>query len=375
MSDEKHEHHAPPVLFDELPAAGGRKIGQVTLNIPSTLNSLNLEMVDLMLEKLGEWRDDDSIACVFIRGSGEKAFCAGGDVQALRASAVENPGGPCPYAEDFYHHEYRLDYLIHTYPKPVVSWGHGIVMGGGLGVFAGSSHRVVTEKSRFAMPEVTIALFPDVGGSYFLNRMPDGAGRFLGLTAANFNGTDCLFLGLAEHLVENDLRDHVLEDLQSIEWHGDAAQQVTEVLAGYDKRSGHARPEGNVEKHMDSIHELCGDKPIEQVVEAITGLETDDPWLAKARDGLANGSPLSVLITDRQLREAAGKPLREVFKSELVLAVNIVRYPEFAEGVRALLIDKDRNPQWQYKTIQDVPADVLDSFFRPPWDTNPLADI
>ena len=159
------------VLFEELTAASG-KVGRVTLNIEATLNSLTLEMVDLLQAQLDAWADDDAIAAIFIEGAGEKAFCAGGDVQALHASSVGTPGGPCEYAETFFTREYRLDYTLHTYAKPIICWGHGIVMGGGLGVMAACSHRVVTERTRIAMPEVTIALFPDVGGSWFLNHMP-----------------------------------------------------------------------------------------------------------------------------------------------------------------------------------------------------------
>ena len=166
-----------PITFEELPANAGH-IGRVTLNVPGTLNSLTLEMVDLLQAQLDKWRDDERIAAVFIEGSGDKAFCAGGDVQALHRSAVETPGGPCEYAEDFFTREYRMNYTLHTYPKPLVCWGHGIVMGGGLGVMAGCSHRVVTETTRIAMPEVTIALFPDVGGSWFLNHMPGSTACF-----------------------------------------------------------------------------------------------------------------------------------------------------------------------------------------------------
>ena len=160
------------VLFEELPASNNLKVGKIVLNIPKTLNSLTLEMVDLLLDRLSQWELDESICCLLISGSGGKAFCAGGDVQALHASAVKTPGGPCVEAETFFEREYRMDFALHNYPKPVIVWGDGIVMGGGLGIFAGGSHRVVTETSRFAMPEVTIALFPDVGGSYFLNRTP-----------------------------------------------------------------------------------------------------------------------------------------------------------------------------------------------------------
>ncbi|MGI9294200.1 MAG: enoyl-CoA hydratase/isomerase family protein, partial [Pseudomonadales bacterium] len=134
----------PAVLFEKLPGVAEKHIGLVTLNVPATLNSLTLEMVDLIQAKLEQWQNDDSVVCVLFCGNGEKAFCAGGDVQALRRSSVENPGGPCEYAETFFAREYRLDYLIHTFKKPTIVWGHGIVMGGGLGIFAGCKHRVVT---------------------------------------------------------------------------------------------------------------------------------------------------------------------------------------------------------------------------------------
>ena len=145
------------VLFEERDTASGQKLGIVTLNVEKTLNSLNLGMVEAMLTQLAEWRDRRDIACLFITAAGEKAFCAGGDVQALYRSATETPGGPCEYAERFFEQEYRLDYALHQFAKPVVVWGHGIVMGGGLGIFAAGSYRVVTEKSRLAMPEITIA--------------------------------------------------------------------------------------------------------------------------------------------------------------------------------------------------------------------------
>lgn len=157
---------------------GAIRLGHLTLDAPKTLNSLTLPMVDTLSAQLLAWRDDPSIAAVFIDGTGEKAFCAGGDVQALRDSCLATPGGPCEYAETFFAREYAMNYLLHTYPKPIICWGHGVVMGGGLGILAGCSHRLVSERTRIGMPEITIALFPDVGGSWFLNRMPGNVGRF-----------------------------------------------------------------------------------------------------------------------------------------------------------------------------------------------------
>ncbi len=366
-----------PILFDELAAASGR-IGRVTLNVPATLNALTLDMVDLLQERLNQWREDDSIAAIFIEGAGEKAFCAGGDVQALYHSAVSRPGGPCDYAENFFAREYRMNYTLYTYPKPIVCWGHGIVMGGGLGVMAGCSHRVVTEKTRIAMPEITIALFPDVGGSWFLNHMPGKAGAFLALTGASINATDAIYTGLADRFISSSRKSEVLAQLVRQRWSGDAAGNhalVRHTLRPFAEQSVSHCPGGQVEPHLGSINTLCDGDDVHEIVDNITSQQTQDPWLSKAADSLAHGSPLAALWIYRQLRETRLHSLREVFQAEIQLATRVVRHPEFAEGVRALLIDKDRKPQWQYPTTRDVPAELLATFFTPPWDSNPLADL
>jgi enoyl-CoA hydratase/carnithine racemase len=366
-----------PVLFEEVPAAAGR-IGRVTLNVPGTLNSLTLEMVDLLQARLDAWRDDEDVAVIFIEGSGDKAFCAGGDVQALHQSAVETPGGPCDYAEAFFTREYRMNYTLHTYPKPIICWGHGIVMGGGLGVMAGCSHRVVTEKTRIAMPEVTIALFPDVGGSWFLNHMPGRTGHFLALTGASINGADAIYTGLADRFIASEHEAAVLDQLVAQSWNGSARRShalVRHTLRPFAEESLSQCPGGQVEPHLGTINTLCDGDDIHEIIDNILAQVTQDPWLAKARDSLAHGSPLAALWIHRQLQETRHASLREVFQCEIVLATNIVRHPEFAEGVRALLIDKDRSPRWQYQHSRDVPDELLDTFFSAPWDQNPLADL
>src|SRR5210317_2516528 len=206
-----------PVVFEEIPAGSG-KVGRVTLSVAATLNSLTLEMVNLLQVRLDQWRTDESIAAIFIEGAGDKAFCAGGDVQALYRSATATPGGPCEYAEDFFTREYRMNYTLHTYGKPIICWGHGIVMGGGRGVMAGCSHRVVTEKTRIAMPEVTIALFPDVGGSWFLNHMPGKCGQFLALTGASINAADAIYTGIAGRFIASEHKAAVIEQLLLQSW-------------------------------------------------------------------------------------------------------------------------------------------------------------
>lgn len=366
-----------PILCEELNAARG-KVGRITLNVAATLNSLTLEMVDLLQAQLDAWRDDDTIAAVFIQGAGEKAFCAGGDVQALHASAVGTPGGPCEYAENFFTREYRMNYTLHTYPKPLIGWGHGIVMGGGLGVLAGCSHRVVTERTRIAMPEITIALFPDVGGSWFLNHAPGSSGEFLALTGASINAADALYIGIADRFIASEHKDVIIEQLLAQSWGSDSAGNhalARRVLRIFSEQSTEALPAGQVQAHIETINALCDRDNIHDVIEAICAQNTDDPWLVKARDGLQGGSKLAALWIHRQLRETRHASLREVFQSELQLATNIVRHPEFAEGVRALLIDKDRCPAWAYIASRDVPRDLLDSFFVAPWAVNPLADL
>lgn len=355
-----------------------RSIGRLTLASPGTLNSLTLAMVDGLQGALDAWRDDPEVACVVIDGAGDKAFCAGGDVQALHASAVERPGGPCEYAERFFAREYRMNYTLHTYPKPILCWGHGIVMGGGLGVMAGCSERVVTEATRIAMPEVTIALFPDVGGSWFLNHMPGASGRFLALTAASVNAADALFCGLGNRFLAASQKAGVLDALMAAEWHEEARGNralLRHILHAASTAPEAELPPAQVQPHLPIINDLCDGDDVHDVIDRILALDTADKWLGKARDGLAHGSKLAALWIDRQLWETRHASLREVFQSELALGTNIVRHPEFAEGVRALLIDKDRKPAWAYASSREVPEAVLDYFFTAPWPENPLADL
>lgn len=365
-----------PVIVQELSAANG-KIGMLTLHVPSTLNALTLEMVDILQRQLDIWRSDQDIAAVVIDGDGEKAFCAGGDVQALHASAVATPGGPCEYAETFFAREYRMNYTLHTYPKPVVCWGHGIVMGGGLGVLAGCSARVVTQKTRIAMPEITIALFPDVGGSWFLNRMPGQSGLFLALTGASINAADALFTGLADYFIDHDQKSAVLTQLQQQAFDGshDSNRALVATVLRDHAANPRSLPDSQVAEHLSVINEVCAAGDTHQVIAAIAQLDSEDAWLAKARDNLVHGSPLAALWIARQLKETRHSSLREVFQQEVQLATNVVRHPEFAEGVRALLIDKDRQPAWQFECSNDVPAALLDTFFTAPFSISPLDDL
>ncbi|WP_372763082.1 enoyl-CoA hydratase/isomerase family protein [Pseudoalteromonas sp.] len=352
------------VVFETTVAANGAVIAFATLNAPKSLNALNLEMINLLEPQLKTWAADDSIAMVVLKGAGDKAFCAGGDIVSLHQAMVEGRAGDV--VEDFFTKEYRLDYMIHCYEKPILVWGNGIVMGGGLGLMAGASHRVVTETSRIAMPEQTIGLYPDVGGSYFLHKMPHSVGLFLGLTSASINCDDARFVALADHFVKTDKYDALVAGLINIKWGKTASlnhEKLSTLLTELDNQSGRL-PKGNIKANLATIQELAEFDTLQQQVDYILNLNTDDKWLQKAQKSLKHGCPLSCALVSKQLQTSKGKCLADCFRMELGMSVRAGEVGEFQEGVRALLIDKDGAPNWQYKTLSDVPSSVVDSFFE-----------
>ncbi|MEQ9005475.1 MAG: enoyl-CoA hydratase/isomerase family protein, partial [Pseudomonadales bacterium] len=212
-----------PVLLFEHQTPSGHVLAEARLNVEATLNSLSLPMIDILRPALDRWADDDAVAGILLTGAGERAFSAGGDIQALYRAMVRNHEAGAivdDYPDRFFEHEYRLDYRIHTYPKPVISVGHGVVMGGGLGIFSGARHRVVTEKSRIALPEVTIGLFPDAGATWLLRNMPAHVATFIATTGAHVNGADAVAVGVATHAVAAAERDRIREGLLHLSWTG-----------------------------------------------------------------------------------------------------------------------------------------------------------
>lgn len=378
-----HDDSAP-VLFEERSAAGGRRIGIATLNAPRTLNGFSLQMAHLLDAQLQRWAEDDGIALVLLQGAGEKAFCAGGDLHSLYRSMLEyREAGQQDiranaYAGEFFEVEYRLDHRIHTFPRPVLCWGHGIVMGGGIGLMSGASHRVVSERSKLAFPEISVGLFPDVGGSWLLNRVPDGAGRFLALTGAMLSPADAIHAGLADVQLPEASRADVLEALERTEWSAsskEAGAQLDAVLASYA-----VTPEpGPLQRNAQAIAAACQGEVLEDMVAAISALPSDDePWLATAQAAMAAGAPGSLRLGFELQRRAVGMSLAEVFRMEYVVALHCAAHGDFAEGIRALLIDKDRTPRWNPATLAQADADWAAGFLHEPdWPggAHPLADL
>ena len=362
------------VLFTEHATKDGQIIGEIRLNAEKSLNALTLDMIDLIQPKLDEWRDDSNVVAVLLDSAGDKAFCAGGDIVNLyKAMVAEDTDFP----EQFFTREYRLDYTLHTYPKPVICWGSGIVMGGGMGLMNGCSHRVVTETSHLAMPEVTIGLYPDVGGSWFLNRMPGRTGLFLGLTGNPINAADALFLGLADRALSADMRDGMLERLQNEHWGEDAGGVVSRVLRELEEecRDTFESMPAPIRAHEALIREVTDHDSVEEMVESLLALESDDKWIKRAQKAISHGSPLSIKMIHEQLHRCRHLSLKEVFQHELILSVQCCRHRELQEGVRALLIDKDGQPNWTFASIEEVESRFLEGMFQSPWQQHPLADL
>lgn len=368
-----------PVIFKTIPTKDNHQIAIATLNAEKSLNSLSVEMVDLLTPQLKTWQQDPTITCVILNAAGEKAFCAGGDIRRLYDTMIECGAHKSnDYAEAFFENEYRLDYLIHKYQKPLIVWGHGIVMGGGIGLMSGASHRIVTEKSRLAMPEINIGLYPDVGGTWFLNHAPGRTGLFLGLTGANINAADALFVGLADRFLPHESQQQVIEALCNADWEDkahDAAGIVSKVLRRFEDLD--QLPESEVRNHYDLIQQVTDGDNLPEIAEKIVAIDSDEKWLQKAVAGLKNGCPTTAHLVYQQLKRGKKLSLEAVFQMELIMSLQCSRHPDFPEGVRALLVDKDGQPKWQHSSVAEVPDSWVEEHFTAPWGDgeNPLKDI
>lgn len=373
------------VTFQEMDCENGKKIAIATLNSPRSLNALSGDMIDLLYPQLKVWQTQSDIAAVFLQGEGDKAFCAGGDIvnlyQAMKTSAQEkDPDSYSPYIEEYFSKEYKLDYLIHKFTKPFIAWGNGIVMGGGLGLMAGGSHRVVTENSRIAMPEISIGLYPDVGGSYFLNRMPDKCGLFLGLTGASINAADAKYCNLADYFVVNDNKQKFIEQLTQLDWQDSIDQNhknISSILNGFEQDSQSHLPESKLIEHKALIGQVTNYDNLKEIINAILTAESDDNWFNRAQKSLKHGSALSASLAFKQIQLGKSLSLADCFRMELNLSVKAGQFGEFCEGIRALLIDKDNAPKWRFDLIDSVDQKVIEWFFESKWekDQHPLAKI
>ncbi|OEZ29485.1 enoyl-CoA hydratase/isomerase family protein [Variovorax boronicumulans] len=355
------------VLFNEIKTAGGQRFAVATLNAPASLNALSVDMVRLLTPKLREWAADAGIVGVLLDAAGEKAFCAGGDLRQLYQTLLDCGPERNTYAEDFFREEYELDHLIHTFPKPFLCWGHGIVMGGGVGLLAGASHRVMTLQSRIAMPEINIGLYPDVGGSWFLRRTPGRTGLFLALTAANINAHDTVFCGLADVLVPHERKGAVIEAIASTQWAGGDAKADRATLSRILAQAGEGveMPASKVREHYDTINALMAGDDLLDIAKRLRDVQSDDAWLQTASKTFTKGAPSSIALSFELWQRVPRMSLAEVFRLEYWASLGFCANKDFAEGIRAVLVDKDRNPRWNPATLEEITPAFVEDHLRP----------
>jgi enoyl-CoA hydratase/carnithine racemase len=352
----------------------GNTILSLKINAERSLNALNLEMINLMRPLLKEAAQSERCKAVIIDSEGNKAFCAGGDVVSLH-NAIKH--GDIEFCETYFEQEYRLDYELHTFPKPVITWGGGIVMGGGMGLLTSSSHSIVTETSLLAMPEITIALYPDVGASWFLNRLHGRLGLFLALTGARLNAMDAQFLGLSSFVLNESQKSLMTDHLLAADW-GSAHEHavVNRVLNGLAKGIDKTlfKPE-QVQTHLQEINQIMQQNTRLEMFRALSEYSGESAFMRQASKTFKAGSPLSAHVIVSQLERTKYLSLKEVFELELALSVQCCAIGEFGEGVRALLVDKDGAPQWRDSNWASVSAHSLDAMLSNPFKVNPLKGL
>jgi enoyl-CoA hydratase len=324
--------------------------GFLTLNRPKAIHALTQGMDHAMTEALLAWRGDDAVQAVIIDHSEGRGFCSGGDINLLRNSAL-NDGGES--GRRFFYEEYQLNHLIQTYAKPVVAFMDGITMGGGVGISQPAKFRVATENTRFAMPETGIGLFPDVGGGWHLSRLPGRIGQFLALTGTRFDGSEALWAGLATHYLPVDALPEAKQRIA-------AGHDIAQVLAALSVTP----PEPKIAAHARDIARHFASNRYEDI---LASLEADDSeWAAKELATLRTKSPQTCKVALRQLAEAETLgSFADNMVMEYRIAARVLTLPDFAEGVRAVIVDKDNAPKWNPATPEGVTEELLDSIFAP----------
>ncbi len=324
-------------------------VGRVHLNAPGSFNSLTREMCIAFRDQLVRWRDDPDVRAVLVTAEGDRAFCAGGDIRRLydigRADPIEG--------RTFFWHEYRLDHAVHEFPKPYIALVDGIVMGGGVGVSVHGSHRIVTEKTTFAMPECGIGLFPDVGATEFLDRAPGALGMYLGLTGARLKAADAIRAGFATHFVPSTRLGELAAGLAA------NVDAIDTYIDGFAENPGTAPLDEH--RHLIDAHFAAG-----SVADIIAGLDAEDGyWAIETADELREKSPTSLRVTHRQLSNGRGLEFDAVMRMEYRIACAFLEGGDFFEGIRAAVIDKDRKPNWAPARLDDVDDHMTAAYFAP----------
>lgn len=328
-----------------LEVSGG--IGRITLNRPKAINALDHAMVREIAPALAQWATEDAVDVVLLTGAGERGLCAGGDIVSIYHDAKDGGSG----SKDFWREEYILNAAIARFPKPFVAIMDGIVMGGGVGLSAHANTRIVTERSKIAMPEVGIGFVPDVGGTYLLSRAPGEIGTHFALTTARMNAADAIAVGFADHYIPSGKLEDFYSALETV--------SVGEAVATFSEPA----PESTV-VGQEWIDECYAGDDVQGIVDALAASTV--PEAQKSAQDIASKSPVSLAVTLRSLRRAATLPtLESVLDEEYRVSVASLSSHDLVEGIRAQVVEKDRNPQWQPRTLADVTPEDIDRYFAP----------
>lgn len=341
------------------------QIGVITLDRPQTLNSLSLEMIRALTQVLLEWRDQPAVKAIYIRGATGKAFCAGGDIRFFYEAGTGGVQAGSALLEDFFTEEYALNHLIHFYPKPYVSLLDGVVMGGGMGIgqaSIGNQLRIVTERTKMAMPEVNIGLFPDVGGSYFLTKTLGHIGEYLGLSGQVISASDAIYAGLADVFVASENLP-ALEDALFQTRDGDVRSVIRSFCADLESNtllanSPLAQNREEIDRHFDA-------KTVHDVIRSLA--ESNTAFAQQTLATMEKRSPLLMAVTLEQLQRGRTMSVGDCLRMERTMVRHCFTHGEVLEGVRALVIDKDNLPQWRPAKIEEVTPAMVNDFFAEIW--------
>jgi enoyl-CoA hydratase/carnithine racemase len=347
-------------------------IAFVTLNRPAAMNALSLEMIERLRGVLDSHAADPEVRAVLVKGAGDKAFCAGGDIRSLYQSFR----GSESLHQRFFIAEYPLDYVLHSYPKPYAVLMDGITMGGGLGLAQGSTLRIVGDRTRIAMPEVAIGFFPDVGASFFLSRLPGMLGIYLALTGVQIRGVDALYCQLADVYLPPPAAASLVSDLAALNWSDDWPGDLRRFIHG---RAAVGLPAPTLSVLRPAIDEHFSRRTVSAILESLAAETRPEfaDWAEQTAKLMHSRSPIMLCVTLRQLQLGKDMSLAACFRMELAMAQHCFEQGDFLEGVRALLIDKDKSPRWTPSRLEDVTGPMVDAFFRNPWTaaTHPLAAL
>ncbi|QZP29241.1 enoyl-CoA hydratase/isomerase family protein [Pseudomonas mosselii] len=351
--------HAQPSATDQVLAEVRNHIGHLTLNRPAGLNALTLDMVRSLQRHLDQWAQDPQVHAVMLRGEGPKGFCAGGDIRSLHDSYKAGE----KLHEDFFVEEYALDLCIHRYRKPVLVLMDGFTLGGGMGLAQGCDLRIVTERSRLGMPEVGIGYFPDVGGSYFLPRVPGELGIYLGVSGSQIKAADALYCGLADWYVDSEKLAALDDRLDRLAFGANPLKDLQGLLAGLGTQTLADAPLAQLRPVIDHFFALPDLPSIIEQLRAVT-IGDSRQWALDTADLLDTRSPLAMAVTLELLRRGRHLALEDCFAMELHIDRQWFAHGDIIEGVRALIVDKDKQPRWNPPTLAGLTTQRVDQFFE-----------